>query len=138
MLARFEASLPPSAPVDRPLVDDLTGALRFILAFYEPGQRYLDSEAWKCAEAGGRAALARGEAALATPSVLAESTSNDCLLVAEAVRERCAAVLNKPPLEWHKEMPLQAPTELDSPVNWARSVWQSAIRSLDLSGVGVG
>jgi hypothetical protein len=50
---------------DRDLVDQLTGALRFIMAFYEPGQRYLDTEAWKHAEAGGRAALARGEAVLA-------------------------------------------------------------------------
>lgn len=30
------------------------GVLNFILAFYEPGQRYLDTEAWKNAEAGGR------------------------------------------------------------------------------------
>ncbi len=50
---------------DRPLIEELTGALRFILAFYEPGQRHLDTEAWKCAEAGGRRALAKGEAAIA-------------------------------------------------------------------------
>ena len=42
--------------------DDLVGALRFILAFYEPGQRTLDTEAWKRAEAAGRAALAKAEA----------------------------------------------------------------------------
>ena len=47
------------------VLDEVTGALRFILAFYEPGQRHLDTEAWKHAEAGGRRALARGEAALA-------------------------------------------------------------------------
>lgn len=41
--------------------DDLVGALRFILAFYEPGQRTLDTEAWKRAEAAGRAALAKAE-----------------------------------------------------------------------------
>lgn len=61
---------------ERDLVDQLTGALRFILAFYEPGQRYLDTDAWKVAEANGRAALARGEAAIAsrnmTPTALAE------------------------------------------------------------------
>ena len=51
-------------PHDRDLVDELTGALRFILAFYEPGQTYLDTNAWKQAEAGGRRALARGEAAI--------------------------------------------------------------------------
>ncbi len=41
---------------------ELYGALKFILAFYEEGQTYLDTEAWKCAEASGRAALlkARG------------------------------------------------------------------------------
>ena len=58
---------------ERDLVEQLTGALRFILAFYEPGQRYLDTEAWKCAEAGGRAALAKGEAAL-----LRRSHSRNC------------------------------------------------------------
>lgn len=36
---------------------ELLGALRFILAFYEPGQRYLDTEAWKHAEAGGHRAV---------------------------------------------------------------------------------
>jgi hypothetical protein len=40
----------------------LVGALRFILAFYEPGQRYLDTEAWKVAEAGARKALKDAEA----------------------------------------------------------------------------
>lgn len=55
---------------ERPLIDELTGALRFIMAFYEPSQRYLDTEAWKHAEAGGRRALARGEAALASPQAI--------------------------------------------------------------------
>jgi hypothetical protein len=41
--------------------DELVSALRFILAFYEPGQRYLDTEAWKRAEAGGRAILAKAD-----------------------------------------------------------------------------
>jgi hypothetical protein len=40
---------------------DLLGALRFILAFYEPGQRYLDTNAWKNAEAAARAAVAKAE-----------------------------------------------------------------------------
>jgi hypothetical protein len=38
---------------------DLVAALQFILAFYDPGQRYLDTDAWKLAEASGRAALAK-------------------------------------------------------------------------------
>ncbi len=38
---------------------EMAGALQFILAFYEPGQRHLDTEAWKHAEAAGRAALAK-------------------------------------------------------------------------------
>lgn len=42
--------------------EELAGALKFILAFYEPGQRYLDTNAWKLAEAAGRAVLARYEA----------------------------------------------------------------------------
>jgi len=46
----------------------LYGALQFILAFYEPGQRYLDTEAWKVAEASARAAMrkARGDVEQAT------------------------------------------------------------------------
>ena len=35
----------------------IRAALRFILAFYEPGQTHLDTEAWKLAEAGARACL---------------------------------------------------------------------------------
>ena len=44
---------------------DLTGAMRFVLAFYEPGQRYLDTNAWKQAEASARRAFAKAEAVLA-------------------------------------------------------------------------
>jgi hypothetical protein len=40
---------------------DLLEALRFILAFYEPGQSYLDTEAWKVAEASARAAVTKAE-----------------------------------------------------------------------------
>lgn len=41
---------------ERVLIQQAWGALNFILAFYEPGQRYLDTEAWKQAEAGGKRA----------------------------------------------------------------------------------
>lgn len=44
---------------DQILLDHLektTGALQFILAFYEPGQTYLDTEAWKSACASAVAA----------------------------------------------------------------------------------
>jgi hypothetical protein len=51
---------------------DLLGALRFVLAFYEPGQTHLDTEAWKCAEASARAAVAK---AFAFPVV--ERTQKD-------------------------------------------------------------
>ena len=40
------------------LEDKLISALTFIMAFYEPGQRYLDTNAWKEAEASGRQVLA--------------------------------------------------------------------------------
>lgn len=40
---------------------ELLSALRFILAFYEPGQRHLDTEAWKVAEAAARAAIAKAD-----------------------------------------------------------------------------
>ena len=40
---------------------ELLGALQFIMAFYEPGQTYLDTNAWKSAEASGRAALAKAK-----------------------------------------------------------------------------
>jgi hypothetical protein len=45
--------LPEDAEPD-PLLKDAWGALNFILAFYEPGQTYLDTEAWKVAEARAR------------------------------------------------------------------------------------
>lgn len=41
------------------MITELRGALRFILAFYEPGQKYLDTNAWIQAEASGRRALAK-------------------------------------------------------------------------------
>jgi hypothetical protein len=43
------------------LVGELTGALNFIMAFYEPGQRYLDTNAWTQAEAGGWRVLAKAK-----------------------------------------------------------------------------
>jgi hypothetical protein len=45
------------------LIEQMAGALNFILAFYEPGQSYLDTNAWTRAEAGGRKALADAKAA---------------------------------------------------------------------------
>ena len=47
---------PSAAGGDEALLRQAWGALNFILAFYEPGQRYLDTEAWKHAEAGGKRA----------------------------------------------------------------------------------
>jgi hypothetical protein len=38
----------------------LYGALNFIMAFYEPGQKHLDTNAWKNAEASARHLLAEG------------------------------------------------------------------------------
>lgn len=47
-----------SSHVDKDaLIEQMAGALNFILAFYEPGQRYLDTNAWTQAEASGRRAL---------------------------------------------------------------------------------
>ncbi len=45
---------------DREALEKCVGALQFILAFYEPGQRYLDTEAWKVACAGGVKAYTDG------------------------------------------------------------------------------
>lgn len=42
---------------------DLLAALRFIMAFYEPGQSCLDTNAWKQAESNARAAIAKAEGA---------------------------------------------------------------------------
>jgi hypothetical protein len=56
------------------LLNDARGALQFILAFYEPGQKYLDTEAWKHAEAGGRRTLAALNAALADSASVQEKT----------------------------------------------------------------
>lgn len=46
----------PTKTPEQQLIEQAWGALNFILAFYEPGQRYLDTEAWKQAEAGGKRA----------------------------------------------------------------------------------
>ena len=55
-----------ATPADgmREALASLTSAMRFVLAFYEPGQWYLDTEAWENAEAGARRAFAEAEAAL--------------------------------------------------------------------------
>jgi hypothetical protein len=45
---------------EKTALEDCVGALQFILAFYEPGQRTLDTEAWKVACALGVAAYQRG------------------------------------------------------------------------------
>jgi hypothetical protein len=79
-------------------------------------------------------ALRAIEAAL-TPSVLAESTSNDCLLVAEGWQEEAAQVA--------EEYLIPIRRERDSRIHdtaWNDAVRQiaSAIRGLDLSDVGVG
>lgn len=49
---------------DLKVLEDCVGALQFILAFYEPGQTYLDTEAWKNACARGVDAYQRGAAAI--------------------------------------------------------------------------
>ncbi len=57
-----EGDTMPDTPTDTEeveIIKDCWGALNFILAFYEPGQRYLDTEAWKQAEASGRRAHAK-------------------------------------------------------------------------------
>lgn len=57
-----------AAPSDADaLIARMWGSLNFILAFYEPGQRYLDTEAWKHAEASGRRSHADARAYLDAP-----------------------------------------------------------------------
>lgn len=51
---------PPTEEPPRTALEDCVGALQFVLAFYEPGQRYLDGEAWKVACANAVAAYNRG------------------------------------------------------------------------------
>ena len=46
----------------------LNDAMRYILAFYEPGQTHLDTNAWKLAEAEARAAHAEATTILAALS----------------------------------------------------------------------
>lgn len=43
----------------RSALEETTGALQFLLAFYDPNQRYLDTEAWKTACAGAVTAYNR-------------------------------------------------------------------------------
>ncbi len=46
-------------PESDDLIRDAWGALNFILAFYDPNQRYLDTNAWKACEANARSVHAR-------------------------------------------------------------------------------
>jgi hypothetical protein len=57
-VSALRASIPSAD--DRSALEDCVGALQFILAFYEPGQRALDTEAWKVACAAGVAAYLTG------------------------------------------------------------------------------
>lgn len=62
--ARGAGTSPPTVEANAYLVaaaPELLSALRFILAFYDPGQKVLDTEAWKRAEAAGRAAVTKAE-----------------------------------------------------------------------------
>jgi hypothetical protein len=47
--------------------------------------------------------------------------------------EEAANALNKPVLMWQKELKLRGPNPIDSPVSYARFVWQEAIRTLKSS-----
>ncbi|USN14573.1 hypothetical protein DOMOVOI_00980 [Brevundimonas phage vB_BpoS-Domovoi] len=52
------------------------GALNFVLAFYDPGQRHLDTNAWKQAEAGARQAHAHARVVLDELKVKPEDEEN--------------------------------------------------------------
>lgn len=54
------ATGPDTGALDRKAFEDCVGALQFILAFYDPNQRHLDTEAWKVACARGVAAYREG------------------------------------------------------------------------------
>jgi hypothetical protein len=49
---------------ERAALEKCVGALQFLLAFYEPHQRHLDTEAWKVACAGAVAAYLEGAAVI--------------------------------------------------------------------------
>lgn len=51
----------------RELVEKLTGSLNFVLSFYEPGQSYLDTNAWAQAHASAVRAFNAGNAHLGSP-----------------------------------------------------------------------
>jgi hypothetical protein len=136
--ASFEASLPPSAPVDRDAAIETMAR-----AMLKPWV-HSDFNDEELAGARKDATAAYDALAALTPSVLAESTSNDCLLVAEAVRERCAGVADA---EYNlriahyraaKDAGNKKETRDFETMAIAHSQSASAIRSLDLSGVGVG
>jgi hypothetical protein len=83
----FIPSAPPQPAPDamRSALQELTGAMRFVLAFYEPGQRYLDTNAWKNAEASARDAFEKAEAALSAPVLSPDGALiEQCALIADA------------------------------------------------------
>jgi len=83
---------PPASSAVREALEKLTNAMRFVLAFYEPGQRHLDTNAWKNAEANARHAFAEAEQALA-----AEGTkeSDGQATTAEEHARQPASVVNE-------------------------------------------
>lgn len=54
---------------EREALEKCVGALQFFLAFYEPGQRTLDTEAWKVACATGVAAYHQGASVIDWPAI---------------------------------------------------------------------
>jgi hypothetical protein len=136
---RFEASLPPSAPVDRDAATTaVVGALTWIREFCRSKREGTD-DWFDLVEIEARCSDAL--ASLGTPSVLAESTSNDCLLVAEAVRERCAGICDSNAAQEREGM-AELTTQRDrlAAENAAHmaEMLGAEIRSLAVSGVGVG
>lgn len=76
------------APSSRAIVEQCWGALNFILAFYEPGQTYLDTNAWKEAEASGRRAHKAAREYLDASTLSPPSPAHGAV---EALREAEAA-----------------------------------------------
>jgi len=70
---------------------DCVGALQFVLAFYEPGQRHLDTEAWKSACAKGVAAYHKGASAIGWPAIPYEAWNGEVHRTPSLTRRMIAA-----------------------------------------------
>ena len=110
----YPASLNPKHASLIAAAPELLGALRFILAFYVPGQTYLDTNAWKVAEASARRAVAKAEGEPASKAeAVALAAAPGLLASLRAMVDWTNAALNCKDWHWDGDQRQAAEQERD-------------------------